>query len=140
MANRLFQKWKQAMLTGQFSTDLSAAGTNVKAVLVDTAVHDPDTTITGNEFLSHIPSGARLGTTGNLASKAVVDAVFDAADIALPDAGGGATGEELVVYIDTGVEGTSRLLCVIDTATGLPITLDGTNDTIQWAAGGIFAL
>jgi hypothetical protein len=139
MANRLFQKFKQAALTGNFTADLSAAGTNVKAALIDTGLHDPDTTITGDEFLGDVSAGV-IATTGNLANKTVVDGVFDADNAALPDAGGGATGEEVVLYVDTGNPATSRLLALIDTATGLPLTLDGTNDTIQWHASGIFAL
>ena len=132
MANLLYPKYKEACLNG----DGDLASTDVKAVLVDTADY---TYNAAHEFLDDIPAGAREGTTGNLASKTITDGVFDAADIALPDDGGD-QAEALILYVDTGVEGTSRLIAYIDTATGLPITPDSTADTIQWHASGIFAL
>lgn len=139
MANRLFRTYVHALMSGGANIpDLDTA--DIRCVLVDVGTHDPDTAITGDEFLSDIPGGARLAVTANLASKTVVDGVFDAADISVPDAGGGATGEELIIYYHTGVESTSRLIALIDTATGLPITLDGVADLVRWHASGIFAL
>jgi hypothetical protein len=53
----------------------------------------------------------------------------------------GASVEALVIYIDTGVAGTSRLVAYIDTGvTGLPVTPNGGDITITWNASGIFAL
>lgn len=134
MANALYPKAKEQMLQG--GINLSTG--NIKCVIVDTGTY---TYSAAHEFLSDIPSGARLATTGNLASKTFTNGVFDAADPALTDPGGGATGEALVIYIDTGSAATSRLIAYFDTGvTGLPMTLDGTNDTVQFNASGIFAL
>jgi hypothetical protein len=53
----------------------------------------------------------------------------------------GATVEALVIYIDTGTAGTSRLIGFIDTGvTNLPVTPNGGDISITWNASGIFAL
>lgn len=134
MANALYPKAKEQMLQG--GINLSTG--NVKCVIVDLGAY----TYSGaHEFLSDIPSGARLATTGNLASKTFTNGLFDADNPSLTDPGGGATGEALVIYIDTGSAATSRLIAFFDTGvTGLPMTLDGTNDTVQFNASGIFQL
>ncbi len=139
MANRLFQTWKHARGAGTSATNLADA-TNIKAVLVDSAAYTPNTTISGHAFLSDIPVAARLAITPALTSVTWVDATLDAADQTLPDPGGGATGEFLVVFEDTGTATTSRLIIFMDTAEGIPATQDGTPDTIVWAAEGIFKL
>lgn len=137
MANRLYRKYVHALMTGGSNIpNLSTA--NIKAALIDTGAFTPDTTITGHEYLSDVTAGI-VNTTGNLASVTVTDGVLDAADTTLPDTGG-ATGENIIIYADTGTGSTSRLLALIDTATGLPITPDSVNDIIRWHTSGIFAL
>lgn len=137
MANQLFRKYVQGLMTGAFTLNLTDG--NVKVVLVDTADDDPDATITGDEFLSDILAAGREATTAALVNPTVTDGVFDADDITLPDDGGD-QAEELIVFHDTTVETTSRLIMRIDTATGLPITPDNVADQIAWNASGIFAL
>ena len=39
------------------------------------------------------------------------------------------------IYQDSGVEATSRLIANIDAATGLPVTPNGTDITVQWDSG-----
>ena len=43
--------------------------------------------------------------------------------------------ESIDIYKDTGVESTSRLICNIDTATGLPCTPNGGDITVVWDSG-----
>jgi hypothetical protein len=43
--------------------------------------------------------------------------------------------ESINLYKDSGVEGTSRLIAYIDTATGLPCTPNGGDITVQWDSG-----
>ena len=136
MANRTFQSYKQAIMTGT-ALDLESAA--LKFALCDSAEYAPDTTISGDEFLSDIPAGARVAITDALAGVSVVDAILDFDNPALPDTGG-AQAEYLVLFDDTGVEATSRLIHLTDTATGLPITPDTVEDTIQVHAVGLFAL
>lgn len=136
MANRLFRSYVHALMTG---TALDLSTVDLRVVAIDTADDDPNTAIGGDDFLDDILAAAREGTTTTLANVTVVDGVLDADDITLPDDGGD-TIEELVIYNHTGTESTSRLLALIDTATGLPLTPDGVDDTIQWSASGIYAL
>jgi Ethanolamine utilization protein EutJ (predicted chaperonin) len=139
MANAVFTKYKQALLSGGANIpDLDSA--TIKAAIIDTAIDTPNTGAAGDEYLSDV-SAAVIATSAALANKTVVAAVFDADDVTVTDPGGGATGEALILYADTGVAATSRLLAYLDTGvTGLPITLDGVDDLIRWNASGIFAL
>jgi hypothetical protein len=94
-----------------------------------------------HEFLSDILSAARIAASGNLASKTVGnDGSFDSDDPTFS----GVTGdsiEAIVLYIDTGTAGTSRLIMFQDTGvTGLPLTPDGSDVQITVDAAGWFKL
>jgi hypothetical protein len=137
MASALYPKFKEALL----GADVDLPTVNVKAVLVDTgdvgAAYNA-----AHQFLSDIPSGARVVTSGNLASKTITGGVFDAADITFTAAAGDPV-EAIVLYVDSGTPTTSQLICFIDTVAGpapLSITLNGGDVNVQWAAGGIFSL
>lgn len=90
--------------------------------------------LTKDDNLDDIPSGARVATSGNLASKTVTNGVADAADVTW-SAVSGDPSELVVIYKDTGVESTSRLIAYIDTATGLPVTPNGGDITVAWDNG-----
>lgn len=110
---------------------------DVKVVLVDLADY---TYSAAHEFLSDIPVGARVSTSGNLAGKTfgtVAEGTFDANDTTFPNASGDQS-EAMVGFQDTGVEGTSRLIWFDDAASGLPITPNGQDINVSWDAGGIF--
>ena len=133
MANLLYPKWREAIM--QASANSSLTGT-VKIALVDTGVY---TYSAAHDFLDDL-STSRVGTDQTLASKTFTDAVFDAADVTFT-AVTGATVEALVIYIDTGTAGTSRLVAYIDTGvTNLPITPNGGNISVTFNASGIFRL
>ncbi len=137
MANKLFPKYKQAIL----STGVNLVSGTVKAVLIDTGAY---TQSDAHQFLSSVPAGARIGTPATLANKTVVDGVFDADDSmfsSVPVQTGTAAAEEaILIYLDTGTEATSVLIAYIDTATGLPVTPNGGNVVITWSGSGIFAI
>jgi hypothetical protein len=132
MANALFQSYVQNRLTNVSGFDLSAAGVNVKLVLVDHADDTPAPTT--DDFFNDIASAARVAISGNLANKSVTARVFDADDITLT-AVTGDQFESIVVYRDTGTESTSDLIAFFDTATGLPFTPSGGDITITWDNG-----
>jgi hypothetical protein len=112
-----------------------SAGT-VKVALVDTGTY---TYNAANEFYTSV-SSAVVGTPQTLGSKTFVNGLFDAADATFT-AVTGSSVEALVIYIDTGVAGTSRLIAYFDTGvTGLPVTPNGGDISITWNASGIFAL
>lgn len=135
MPNALYPKAKEAALAAGLNL---AAGT-VRAMLVDTAAY---TYSAAHEFLSDVPGGARIGTAATLASKTLTNGVFDAADATWSGLSAAPTIEALILYVDTGTEGTSRLVAFIDTATGLPIASGATGGTVTWDNGAnrIFAL
>lgn len=130
--NALYSKGKEHILRDGLSGD------TLKVVLVDAGQYAPN--LTTHQYLSDIPAGARVATTAALTGVTYTGGVLDASNPALPDVGGGATGELLVLFADTGDPATSPLLMLIDTAAGLPITEDSTEDSLQWDAAGLFAL
>ena len=132
MANTLYPKAKQAFL----GADLDLEVDNIVAVLVDTAVY---TYNAAHEFLSEIPAGDRIATSSNLLTKSITDGVFDS-DSIVYTAVIGDPSEALVLVQDSGLDTTSRLVAYIDTATGLPVTPDGTNINVNVNASGWFAL
>jgi hypothetical protein len=120
VANALYDKGREAFLLG----DIDWVADNIKLVLVDAADYTPN--LATHQFLSDIPSGAREETSGNLTSKSATNGIADAADLspAFPAATGDIC-EYIAIYKDTGVASTSPLIALLDTATGLPITLNG---------------
>jgi len=127
MANSLYTKGKQALIAADIDLDLD----DIRVVLVDGADYTP--VLATHQFLSDIPAIGRVAVSGALQTKTVTDGVFDAADIVLA-AVTGDQFEYLVLYKHTGVDTTARLLLLIDTATGLPCTPNGSDITIQWAS------
>jgi hypothetical protein len=67
---------------------------------------------TADNFLSDITAGNRVAVSGNLSGKTYTDGILDAEDITIASASFLNTGPatQLVIYRDTGVEATSRLI------------------------------
>lgn len=135
MANALYGLGRKKFL----DADIDWSADNIKVVLVDAA--DYTVSIDTHEFLSDIAGGARVATSGNLASKTSTLGVADAADVTF-SAVTGDQSEALVIYKDSGSAATSALIAYIDTATGLPVTPNGADITVTWDNGAnkIFAL
>lgn len=133
MANAIYPKWKEAVI--QAATNSSLAGT-VKVALVDTGTY---TYSAAHEFYSSV-TGV-VGTPQTIgATKAYTNGTFDGGDVTFTAVTGNSV-EALVLYIDTGVAGTSRLVAYIDTSvTGLPVTPNGGDISIAWNASGIFTI
>lgn len=132
MANAIYPKWKEALV--QASANSALTGT-VKVALVDTGTY---TYSAAHEFLSSL-SGV-VGTAQTLGTKTYTNGTFDAANVTFT-AVSGATAEAIVIYIDTGVAGTSRLVSYQDTGvTGLPVTPNGGDINLTFDAAGIFTL
>lgn len=132
MANAIYPKWKEAIVQ---ATANSSLGGTVKIALVDTGTY---TYSSAHEFLTSLTG--RVGTDQTLGTKTFVNGTFDAADATFTSVTG-ATVEALVIYVDTGTAGTSRLVAFLDTGyTGLPVTPNGGNITVTFDAAGIFTL
>lgn len=133
MANAIYPKFKEAILQSAANSDM-ASGT-VKAALVDLGTY---TYSAAHEFLSDL-SGV-VGTAQTIGTKTFTNGTFDGDNVTFPSVTGNSV-EAVVIYIDTGVAGTSRLVCFLDTGfTGLPVTPNGGNINLTWDASGIFTL
>lgn len=128
MANALYDHGREGFLDGSIDWDTD----DIKLVGVDEADDTPD--LANDEDLADRTAGARVGTSGNFASKTVAAGVADAADVTVSTVSGDQF-ESFDIYQDSGVEGTSRLICNIDTATGLPFTPSGGDITYTWDSG-----
>lgn len=134
MANRLYPFGKEALLGGDIDWDAN----DFRVILVDLADY---TYNAADNALDDIPGAARVAVSGALTGKTKALGVADADDVTFA-AVAGDQSEALVIYKHTGVEATSLLLVYIDTATGLPVTPNGGDITVQWDSGAnkIFAL
>lgn len=127
MANKMYPKGKEHFALG----DINWNSDTIKVVLV-TAGYTPN--FTTDEFLSDIPGGDRVATSGALASKSATAGVLNAAAEVLTGVSGSVV-TQVVVFKDTGVAGTSELLLYWDTGTGLPLTPNGGDVTVNWDTG-----
>ena len=128
MASALYDKARKAFADG----DIDLLNDTIKCVLIDAADYTVD--LANHDFLDDVPSGARVGTAQTLGSKTTTAGVFDAADVTFSSVSGDQC-EAILIYKDTGTEGTSRLIAYIDSATGLPVTPNGGDIQIQWDNG-----
>lgn len=126
----VYPKFKEWLL----DTALSSA--DVRWILVDGADY---TYSSAHDFLDDVPSGARVGVSTALTSKTFTSGVFDAADKTIASVSGDQS-EDVIIYIHTGTDSTSRIICYIDSGTGLPVTPNGGDINAAWNASGIFAL
>lgn len=133
MANALYPKWKEALINGGANASLTGA---VKCALVDTGTY---TYSAAHEYLTSL-SGV-VGTAQTVGgTKTYTNGVFDGGDVSFAAVSGN-SAEALVIYIDTGTAGTSRLVAYMDTGvTGLPVTPNTGDINVTWNASGIFAL
>jgi hypothetical protein len=133
MANAIYPLYKQALLDGSANTDINDL--TVKVALVDTGVY---TYSAAHEFLTSL-TGV-VGTAQTIAATTVANGLFDGDNVTYSGVTGNSV-EALVIYIDTTVAGTSRLVAYIDSGvTGLPVTPNGGDITVTWNASGIFQL
>ena len=111
----------------------------IKGMFID---HADDTPVVTDNFIDDILSAARVPAIASCPALGTVTigivgvGVLDAVDLVFTSLSGDPS-ESLILFKDTGVESTSALGLRWDTATGLPLTPNGGNVTIVWAAGGI---
>jgi hypothetical protein len=135
MSNALYSKAKEGFLDGS----ISWTANDIRAVLIDNSAYTVN--LLSHSYLSDVPAGARIATSGNLANKTATLGVADADDVTFV-AVSGVQSESIVLYKHTGTESTSTLIAYIDTSTGLPVTPNGEDIVIIWDAGAykIFGL
>lgn len=118
---------------GQAAINLLTADVRVQAI--DLADYTPAAT---HEFLDSVPAGARVGTAVANANPTLVNGLYDFDDVTLL----GVTGDEfeaILIYIHTGVDATSRLICLITTesdgSTPIAFTPNGSDIDVSFPNG-----
>lgn len=137
MANLWYPKFKAALLKNAVGYDLSSAGTNVRVVMIDLADY---TYNAAHEFLSDVPSAARVNTITALNGKNVTNGLFTADNPAFI-APSGDQSEAQILYINSGADATSRLILFFDTfSSGAPYIPSGIDFANHWNGSGIAQL
>ena len=133
MANALYSKAKEAFLNGS----INMVANTITIALVDTGVYTYSAT---HQFRNEVSNSAVISST-TLANKTITNGVFDADDATFCSVTG-ANCEALLIFQDTGIQTTSRLIAYIDSATGLPILPNGGDISVAFSSGSskIFAL
>lgn len=127
MANDFYVKGAQRVLQGQ----VNFTSANVKAALVDNTYA---VNLATHEFFTDI-SAVVIGTPVALANKALVGKAFDADDVTFVAPAPGDTALAVVLYVDTGVAGTSPLLAYLDTVVGFPLATNGADVIARFDSG-----
>jgi hypothetical protein len=136
MANALYAKAKEAFL----GADLDLLNVTLKTALVKNTY---SVDLVNHEFLSDVGTANIAATSFALEQINIDDGVFDAENETIENYGTSGFAY-LIIYQDSGLSSTSRLIAYIDTADGLPV--NSTNETIsitiQWSdlATKIFSL
>lgn len=119
--------------------DVDVVADTIKAMLVDATYAYSDT----HEFLASVPAASRVGTAVTLTGKSVAAGVFIAGDITFVAVPAGDTATGVIVYQDSGVEATSRLLVHFDAkADSVPLAVETNGGDINfgWPLTKIFKL
>jgi len=138
MANIIYPKYKEALLSGAANTSLDAAEgvTGVCVALVDTGVY---TFSTAHEFYDDI-TGIVDGNQ-EILNKSVDNGIFVGDEVIFPTVSGDSVEAYVIYRKNAGATSTWPVVCFVDNgATGLPVTPDGRNIRISWSGSGIFAL
>lgn len=135
MASALFDPGREGFLNGEIDYDTAV----IKAALVRGYTYSA-----AHKFVSDVTGagGTLVATSAALASKTVTNGVADAADVTWTSVAAGAAIPAIIIFQSSAVGGggdvaatAQRLICYIDTATGLPVTPNGQNITCTWDNG-----
>ncbi len=135
MANLLWDLGREAFLAANLDWDAD----NIKVTLLDTSGY---TYSSAHQFYSSITTAGREAESGNLVGKTTTAGTADASDVTF-SAVSGDVSENLIIWEDdASASDSDRLIARIDTATGLPVTPNGGDITVQWDSGAnrIFTL
>jgi hypothetical protein len=126
----IYPKYLEALISGGANSQLNGV---VKLALLRDGLY---TYSAAHQFYSDI-SSAVVGTPQTLTSKSFDSGKLGAVSVAFTDLGTGIIIGALVLYIDTGVAGTSRLIFYDNEAIGLPLRTDGGVITVPFDSQGI---
>ncbi len=137
MANRIYPRYKEALMNGDTDVDLTSG--SVKALLVDT---DGYTFLASHVFKSDVPTSAITAISSNISGGTVASGVFDCTTVTWVAASGDQS-EAIIFFVHDGTPSgdSSRLVCYLDTGqTGLPVTPNGGDITFTPSTVGVFEL
>lgn len=135
MANGLWDPGREGFLDGTIDFDTAVMKASLVRGYTFSAAH---------KFVSDVTTagGTLVATSAALASKTVTNGVADAADVTFSAVPSGAAITGVAIFQASAVTGgadvaatAQRLVCWIDTATGLPVTPNGGDITITWDNG-----
>jgi hypothetical protein len=136
MSNALYTKAKEALLEGL----LDLTDDTLKICLVKSTY---TVNLSDHQYLSDIGTSNIAATSSALLGKSTSDGIFDAENITIEDYGTSGFSY-MILFKDTGVTSTSRLIAYIDTADGLPVSPSEStiSITVNWsnAINKIFTL
>ena len=142
MANALTNVYRNNVLGDNNFANVQLDADTIRAMFVDTADDTP--AVTDEDMVDilsagRVPAIASCPALGTKTTGTVAVGVFDAADSVFTALTGDSV-ERLILFKDTGSEATSILLAIYDTfGSGMPLTPNGGDVTVQWNASGIFS-
>lgn len=135
MSNALFNRAREGFLIGEIDWDTAVIKVSLVRGYTFDATHEFVSDVTGAGGTLHATSSA-------LASKTGADGVADAADVTFPTPVANGNDHSVLVFQSSAVTGgidvaasAQRLICWIDTATGIPVQPNGANITLTWDSG-----
>lgn len=135
MSNSLVNDFRRDLLRA----DIDPIADNIKIVLLDATY----TYSAAHNNLDDIGAGARVATSGNLASKTDTDGYFGSASATFSAVAAGDTITQLYIYKDSGTESTSKLMAYYDTnaaAAAISVATDGGDLLLTPHASGWFRI
>lgn len=129
MANSWYDAGLESFAGGDLAWDTGA----FRLTCIDEA--DDTIDLVNDDFLDDRAGASRVASSGDFASKTFTDGYLDAADVTLTSVSGDQFESIDIFCNDGGSDSARRLLLNFDTATGLPLTPDGGNITVQWDNG-----
>lgn len=129
MSTFLYDKGRQHFLQG----DIVILTDNIKLALVRTGVGHYVVSQSTDEFLGvAIAAGDIVARTANLGTKTSTAGVFNAANTVFAAVAAGAACGAVVLFDDSGVDNTSKLIAYIDNYAGLPVTPNGSDINVSF--------
>jgi hypothetical protein len=139
MSNALYDRGRNKFARGEILWKASAGDTIRVCLLKD----DYSPSLSTHEFFSDLGSNV-VGNSGGTSRASCPQLTLadpsagicnanNATITAVPGAAG--LCSYIAIFKDSGVDGTSPLIALIDTATGLPVTPNGGDITLAWDTG-----
>jgi len=128
MATGMYDTALQMFLDGELSW---TTGT-FKAMVVDHAEYTPN--LASDSTVEDIPVDARVGISSEVMAKTSAAGVADGGDVTFT-ALTGPVCEGVVVFLDSGLDSSSVLVCHIDEGDDFPIVPDGEDYILSWSNG-----